>query len=181
MNKFINKELENVLTKIKGQILCIGLNDEKLLDIIDENKNIIKCDILNNNSVSSGGDITKGPKSKTVSINNIKTIFGKKRINGVIVDYKHIEMYLRTFVKDSIYICSGNIILYGELKKEELDKVIELYNRYKIKSIAVSDKNNHLITFEINDKKTNKIKDLGYLIKDSIMDAIDIITDLLTA
>lgn len=181
MNNFVKENLKKELKKGKGNILCIGLNDQDLLDIIDKNKNIIKCDILNNNFINKGKDISKGPKSKTIYIKNIKNVFKKKRINKIICDYNHIEKYLKTFVKDSIYITNGDIVMYGKLNKEEVNKISYLYGRYNIKNIINEDKNNYIIDFKVNNKKTNKLKDFGYLIIDFLSELYDMVTDLLVS
>lgn len=181
MNNFIKENLKKELKKTKGNILCIGLNDQDLLDTIDKNKNIIKCDILNNNFINKSKDISKGPKLKTIYIKNIKNVFKKKRINKIICDYNHIEKFLKTFVKDSIYITNENIVMYGKLNKEEVNKISYLYGRYNIKSIIKGDKNYYIINFRVNNIKTNKIKDCYYMIKDTFVEIRDIITDLLVS
>lgn len=181
MNIFIKNELKNILENSCGNILGIGLNDKELLDIIDNNKKIIKCDILNNNSIGIGKDNSKGPKSKTINIKNIKRVFKKKKTDLVICDYKHINKYLKTFVKDSVYITKGNIVMYGKFTNLELEKLISLYNRYEIKNIIINEKNNYVIKFEINNVKTNKLKDFGYLIIDCLSELYDIVTDLLVS
>lgn len=181
MNNFIKESLKKELKNSTGNILCIGLNDKDLLDIIDNNKKIIKCDILNNNCIKIGKDNSNGPSSKTVNIKNIKNIFKKKRIDKVLCDYKHIENHLKSFIKDSIYITKGNILIYGKYREKELEKIINLYNRYEIKNTIKSDKNYYIIEFEINNKKTNKLKDFGYLIIDFLLELYDIITELLVS
>lgn len=181
MKSFIKNELTEILNNSFGNILCIGLNDKELLNIIDKNNNIIKCDILNNNSIGMSIDNTKGPKSKTISIKSIKKVFKKKKTDLVICDYRHITKYLKTFVKDSIYITKGNVVMYGKFTNLELEKLISLYNRYEIKNIITNEKNNYIIKFEINNIKTNKLKDFGYLITDFLSELYDIITDLLVS
>lgn len=181
MNTVIKKELTEILTNSFGNILCIGLNDKELLNIIDNNSNIIKCDILNNNSIGMSIDNTKGPKSQTISIKNIKKIFKKKKTELVICDYKHINKYLKSFTKDIIYITKGNVIMYGKFTNLELEKLIRLYNRYEIKNTIINEKNNYIIKFEINNIKTNKLKDFGYLIIDFLSELYDVITDLLVS
>ena len=179
MNDFIKENLKKELKNSSGNILCIGLNEQDLLDIIDKNKNIIKCDILNNNSIKIGKDNSKGSSSKNVNIKNIKNIFKKKRVDKIICEFKHIEKYLKSFVKDSIYITKGNVLIYDNFTEKELDKIMSLYNRYEIKNKIKNDKNNYIIEFEIKNKKTNKLKDFGYSIIDFWSELYDIVTDLL--
>lgn len=179
MNSFIKENLKKELKNSSGNILCIGLNDQDLLDIIDKNKNIIKCDILNNNSIKIGKDNSKGPSSINISIKNIKNIFKKKRTDIVLCNYKHIEKYLKSFIKDSIYITKGNVLIYGNFTEKELGETISLYNRYEIKNKIKNDKNNYIIEFKINNKKTNKLKDFGYSIIDFLSELYDIVSDLL--
>lgn len=181
MNNFVKENLKKELKKAKGNILCFGLNDQDLLDIIDKNKNIIKCDILNNNSVKIGKDNSKGSASRIVNIKSIKNVFNKKRTDKVLCDYKHIEKHLKIFIKDSIYITKGNILIYGKFTEKELEKIINLYNRYEIKNTIKNDKNYYIVELEINNKKTNKLKDFGYLIIDFLSELYDMVTDLLVS
>lgn len=179
MNNFVKKELENKLKNSSGNILGIGLNDKELLDIIDNNKKIISCNILNNNSINIGKDNSKGKGSQTINIKNIKRIFKKKRIDIIICDYKHIDKYLKTFIKDSIYITKGNILIYGKFNSNQVDKITELYNRYNVSNVVKKEKNSYIIEFEVNNIRIPKIKEFCYTIIDIFSEIYDIVTDLL--
>ena len=41
------KKLYNIIKKLRGNVLIIGVENEQLLDAISKNSNILKCSMLN--------------------------------------------------------------------------------------------------------------------------------------
>lgn len=179
MNKLIKKELTKIINDCSGKLLGIGLNDRELLKKIENNKKIVVCDLLSNNAIGINNKKVESSKGKNISIKSLKRIFGKKKINNIICDYQHIEKYLKTFVKDSIYITKGSITIYGKISTDDVNSLINKYKRYNIQAEITKENDNYLIRLEIGKCKTNKIKDGYYWLIDEISDLGEIISDLL--
>ena len=89
-------------------------------------------------------------------------------------DYDNIDEYLKTFIKDSIYITKEYIYFVTNN-----DSIKKYYGRYKtnIRTIKCSDK--YIYVIDTKEAKNNKIKELFYGVVDSVSRLIDIITNLL--
>ena len=176
MKKLFN-ELNDKIKLMSGTLICFGTNEEKLLDDISKNKNILVCDILTN--ATSSSESGKG-KSKKVDIKKIRKRYKKNKVNYIICNLNEMEKYKKTFIRDSIYINKGKTYIYYN-KKEDLEYIINKYKRYNtvISKIECLDG----VVFEVDTikAKTNKIKDIFYNIIDSILDILNVIGDLLAS
>lgn len=179
MNKLVRKELTNIIEQSAGKLLLIGLNDKSLLKLISESNQIVTCDILNNNHYNNSKMENRGSKSKNISIKSIRKIYGRKKINTIICDYKHIDEYLKFFVKDSIYITNGSVIIYGKMTSLMRDFLVSKYKRYHIKAEVIGDDNSYMVKLAVGKVKTNIIKDRYYYISDRLKELGELISDLL--
>lgn len=179
MNKLVRKELTNIIRQSTGKLLLIGLNDKSLLRLISNSNQIVNCDILNNNHYNNETIENQGAKSKNISIKSIRKIYGRKKINNIICDYKHIDDYLKSFVKDSIYITNGSVIIYGQMTALMRDSLVSKYKRYHIKATVIGDDNSYVVKLAIGKIKTNIIKDRYYYISDGLKELGELISDLL--
>jgi hypothetical protein len=166
-----NKLLESNIKKMQGNVLAIGINDDNLLKAINKNNKILECNILSNNLNSN----KKGKKNKKFYLSKLRKKFKKKKIDYLICDYKTLEDFLKTFIKDSIYITKGYI--YFCTNNPELIK--KKYLRYNIKLEEIKCSDNTVLIIDVSKAKNNKIKELYYQIIDGITYLIDIITELL--
>lgn len=166
-----NKILETRIKKMSGNVLGIGINNKDVLKQINLNSKILECNILSN---EFDGDSGKG-KGKKISITKIRKKFKKKRIDYLICDYEMLNDYLKSFIKDSIYITKGYI--YFCTKNPEVIK--RKYNRYHIKLEEIKCSDATILVIDVSKAKNNKIKELFYQIYDDISYLIDIVTNLL--
>ena len=74
--KDIEKHLKEILKSISGNILGIGIKDEKLIKIIDNNININNCTLLNNINTSDSDE--KG-YIQTINIRRLRKVFKRKK------------------------------------------------------------------------------------------------------
>jgi len=162
----LNKELK----KISGSVLGIGLN-EKEINLLEENNNIFQCYLLNSNHFSSGN---KKGHSKVINIRKIKKQFHKKSFDYIVGNFKELEPYLRTFIKDSIYLNKSKLYFYN-LTDFEIDELEKRYVRYNSKFEKTKD----LIIIDNSNSKTNVFKNIYYYICDLIYDIIEYISKIL--
>lgn len=166
-------ELKNIINKLYGNIIIIGKFDEGLEKLVSENKKILSCDHLTN---ESGNGIGKKGKSKSINIKQLKKKYKKKKHDFILCNIEDIMKYQKTFVKDSIYIAKEKVYLFG--KKDGLEKIKVKYERYtnKIEQLRLKE---GIILSITTDFKPSKLKNIYYYIYDTIMYIIDLISDIL--
>ncbi len=164
--------LDKELKKLKGSILSIGL-DEKQLLILEENPKVTECYSLNSkNKVKSKGS-SKG-YAKTINIKKIKRIFKKKRFDYIICNFEQLQPYLRSFIKNSIYL-NRKIMYFYNIKDFDLEELEKRYIRYNSKVKMKKD----LIIIDNSKSKTNIFKNIGYYFHDLLYDTIEYISKIL--
>lgn len=185
MNKKLNKTEQIILKKLKeakGNILGIGLDKEEYIEALENNEQIKICNLLN----SYDGPLTyenKG-RQKKIHIKNLRKKFKKKRVDELFCNYQEIIPYQNTFIPDSIYINKTKIYLFGSTnskkEKENIEKILKKYNRYKIKIEKNEENKSALYIIDTSKTKTNRIVNLIYYIIDTISDTIEYILNLLS-
>jgi len=169
------KNLYSIISNMSGFVLTIG-TDEKLGKKIKDNDLITRCDILNGFSKNDKNDKSiKKKKIKTINIKKLRKIYKKKKVDYIICNYEQISKYLKTFIKDSVYINKTKLYFYGEVDKN----IIKKYERYNSNISIKEFKNTSIIEIDNTNSKTNFIKDLKYRIIDGFNSAIEFIGDAL--
>lgn len=172
------KKLFQIAKKVEGNVLVIGVQDEKLLEVLNQNEKILKCDLLNSVS-NSGKDNKKPKKKKNFNIRKLRKKYRKKKIDNIICNMEDIYPYLKTFVKDSVYINRGKLYFYGEQKKYDLDRMIQKYKKYHAKVEHTYDGTYFYLTISNEHSKTNFLKDFWIQLCDGCYWLYEIIGDLL--
>lgn len=171
------ENLIKYIKKMEGTTLGIGINNEKVKDEIQNNTKIETCYLLEESSSFSKKKMKIFEKSKTVNIKKIRKVFKKKRIENLICNYKTVKPFLKTFVRDSVYINKGKLYIYG--KKEDYNELITKYKRYtddiKIEQI----KDTFLIIVNNQNTTNKKGKDIKYWWQDTLNNIADILTSIL--
>ncbi len=174
-----DKRLYNIIKKLKGNVLIIGIEDEQLLDAINKNLNIVHCNMLNAiTNISSESKKKKGIK-KNFQIKKLRRKFHKKKIDDILCNIDDIYPYLKTFVKDSVYINRGKLYFYGEKGKYDLEKTIIKYKKYHAKVEQNFEGNYFFITVSNESSKTNKLKDIWFSISEFMIWLYEIVGDML--
>ena len=172
-------DLKNISKDVSGKVLVIGLENKTVEQVLDKNGNITELYTMKFNGKKKIKDKTRGRRGKTISIKKIRKIFKKKKVDYIICNIEDISKFLRTFIRDSVYINKTKLYIYGN--KNNLDsKLIEKrYKRYNT-SITITEYNKDLI-MEIDNSKAynNKIKDMFYNISDIGYSIVNVIGDLL--
>lgn len=174
----MNKQILEIIEKLKGSLLGIGLSDENILDAIENNENIQTCYLLNNLSLTGKRfSITKHGKEKKINIKKIKKQFKKKSLDNIVCNFDIIKQFYRSFVPNSIYLCNKTIYIYG--RKQDLEKIKAKYQRYTEKIEIEENEDNCVMKIDVQNTKNYFFKDTSYKITDFATDAIDVITDIL--
>lgn len=173
MKKNKDKIVE-IINKLSGTILGIGIVEDNYLDAINENDDITLCHLMNLKNLQSKNSKALF-KTKTINIKKIRKKFKKKKINYIICKIDDIKDYLRTFIKDSIFIAKEKIYFYGNKEIIDYEKLISKYNRYNTKISTFQDKDYIIIEIDVTKAKNEFIKDIGY----SFVDTAEYIADLI--
>ena len=174
MDEYLIKKIE----KMEGSTVGIGINSQKIKNAIETNP---KINIYHSLEASPKGINKKKfkmpSKLKKVNIKKIKKVFKKKRINNIICNYDTIKDFLKTFVRDSVYINKEKLYIYG--KKTDLEPVINKYKRYTDKIELIEKKDQFLLIIDNTNTKNKKLEDIGYWWLDTINSLIDFLTIIL--
>ncbi len=171
------KKIYQIAQCLSGNVLGIGV-DEKISTILEQNQQVKICNLLNSQTKSNSQTQIK-KKLKKINIKKIRKIFKKKKIDYIICEINEIEKYLKTFVKDSIYINKDMLYIYGIKNDETKQNIIKKYKRYNVKIEALKDEKNYILKIDNKNSKTNLIKDTLYLILDTTINFLNLISDIL--
>ncbi len=170
-------KIYDIARLVSGNVLGIGV-DEKITQILEQNNKILNCNLLNPKS-KTGKTTSKKEKSKKIRVKRIRKIFKKKKVDFIICNIEEIKPYLKTFIRDSIYINKDMLYIYN-IKDEELkEELIKKYKRYNTKIEEIKEKDNLILKIDNKNSKTNILKDYFYLIIDTLISLFNLISDLL--
>ena len=169
------KSIYKIGKLISGNVIAIGA-DEKLIDILNNNERIINCDLLNG-KINVGTKTKRRKKQKIIKIKKLRKIYKKKNIDFILCDLKEIKKYLKTFIRDSVYINKDVLYIYN-VDDETKEELIKKYKRYNTKIDEIKEEKT-ILKIDNKDSKTNFFKDLKYFFIDNILTIIDILSDIL--
>lgn len=162
----MNKKLIDYLKNISGNVLAIGIDDINIINALNNNSKILDCYLIE--SISNENEETG--KNKKILPRHIRKLFKKKSIDYFIFNHKIIKKYLNIYIKDSIYLTRGQAIIMTDDKK----LIKKMYKQYNLKT-----NDQEFLLIDINDTKTNKIKELKFDFLYKIESTIDYISDSL--
>lgn len=168
-------KIYDIAKVVSGNVLGIGV-DENISGILEQNARVLNCNLLNSFSNTKSTKEEKKQRLKKIRIKKLRKVFKKKKVDFIICNIDEIKKYIKTFVKDSIYINKEILYIYN-LKDEETKKeIIKKYKRYNTK---IDELDKETLKIDNSNAKTNIIKDSFYLIVDTLVIAFNIISDLL--
>lgn len=173
-------DLKKVCKEISGNVITIGMDYKTVLDVLDKNEKIINLYSMQFNGKKRSRKKEKGRKrGKIVSIKKIRKIFKKKKIDYIICNIEDISRFLRTFIRDSVYINKTKLYIYGSKNNIDLELIEKRYNRYNV-VINVTEYDKDVLVEIDNTKAFNNIfKDILYNIIDIFYSIYNAIGDLL--
>lgn len=162
--------MNNELKKLKGTVLGIGLSEQEQ-KILEKNKDVVECYLMDSNK--KGNSKGKG-KVKTINIRKIRRKFRDKSFDYIIANFEELKQYLRSFIKNSIYLNRGKLYYYN-IKDFELEELENRYIRYNSK-VEIK---KGLVIIDNTNSKTNIFKNIFYYFCDLVYDVIDLIGRML--
>lgn len=172
MKKITNSLIEQI-KDMHGNVLGIGITDSKVLKSIDENNNIVICNLLGELDKKNNSS-HKEKKVKKISLEHLEKSFKKKKINYLIVE-DDIVKDVKNFIHNSIYITKEKIIYITN----QSDKIIKKYNRYQTIIEKIDCLDGTLLVIDVAKAKNYKLKELFYSVIDFFSEFIDTITNLI--
>ena len=163
------------LQKQEGKLIGIGL-EEKFFSVIEKNDKIVSCELLN--STILGKEKGKKEKQKVIPARRLRKKFKKKKHDIMLISYPHISHYIKTFIRDSIYITKKELCFYN-LQEEEKELLKRRYKRYKTMIKEVKVKDDTILFVDTTKAKNHKLLDFFYFIFDTLLNGIDLFSDLL--
>jgi len=172
------KKIYDITKCTSGNVLGIGV-DENISEILEQNELVLNCNLLDSCTKESIEGKSQKQKLKKIRIKKIRKIFKKKKVDFIICNIESIKKYLKTFTKDSVYINKDMLYIYN-IKDEDLkEELIKKYRRYTKKVEVIKDDKTYILKVDNKNSKTNVIKDTLYLIIDTFVQIVNIISDLL--
>lgn len=171
-------KIYDIAKVVSGDVLGIGV-DETISEILQQNERVLNCNLLNSFSKTENSKQEKKQRLKKIRIKKIRKVFKKKKVDFIICNIDEIKKYLKTFIKDSIYINKDILYIYN-IEDEELKKeLIKKYKRYNVKIEELKDNKKTILKIDNKLSKTNIFKDTFYLIIDTLIQLLNIISDIL--
>ena len=171
-------KIYDIAKVVSGDVLGIGV-DETISEILEQNEKVLNCNLLNSFSNTQNSKQEKKQRLKKIRIKKIRKVFKKKKVDFIICNIDEIKKYLKTFIKDSIYINKDILYIYN-IEDEELKKeLIKKYKRYNVKIEELKDNKKTILKIDNKLSKTNIFKDTLYLVIDTLIQLLNMISDLL--
>lgn len=171
------KTITNIASCTSGNVLGIGVN-KTIINALNKNNRILNCNLLDS-EISSGTISKKKKRQKKIRIKKLRKVFKKKKVDFIICNIETIKTYLKTFIKDSIYINKDMLYIYNINDDELKQELIRKYQRYNTEIKEIKDGNTIILQIDNKKSKTNILKDYIYLIVDTVLNIFEIISDML--
>lgn len=176
------KKLEEIIKKIDGNVLTIGL-DENLLNKFSKNNNVNLYAISsneNNGKLFNKSKKRRTNKGKTINIKKLRKYIKKKSSKYIICNMNEMLSYYKYFIKDSIYLNNNIIYIYAT---EDIDKdfIISKYERYNVKTETTDYKNGYIIKVDNTLGKNNFFKDILYFMQDTFYNIAEAIGNIMVS
>ena len=176
------KNIRYELKKMTGFILGIGQFDDKFLSEVMKNDNISFSILTNDNSdivfkKRKKSELVNPKNNKSINIKKIKKVFKKQKPDYIILDVYEVKDYLKTFVKDSLYITKNKIYINTSSKDIDLNDIYKLYKRYH-KKINID---NDYIIIDMEGYHNNILKNIFYYVIDCFVGFYYFISNVITS
>lgn len=174
------KNLLEIIKKLEGNIIGIGL-DDKLLSGFTKNNLVNVYTIERDEKVSAlcKNKKRKTNSGKTINIKKLYKYFKKDSVDYIICNIEEVNDYLKYFIKDSVYLNNKKIYLYGPKEKIDCDLLKKRYKRYKSNVEIKEFKDSVLLIIDNSNSKSNWVLDKIYFIKDTFYNLAEFISNIL--
>lgn len=172
----IEQKLIQKIKKMEGNILGICVT-ESMVQTISNNNKIINCDLLDSPGIGS----KKTGKTKQFHLKKLRKRYHHKRLDAIVAEIEPIERFFKTFVRDSVYVCKGQVYLYTNCLDYDYEYLETRYRRFGIEMQVNRLKDGIVFVIPVYDAKNHYWKEKWYYIVDLLMSFIDFMGDVLAS
>ena len=173
----VNSNIKKYIKNMTGTVIGVGIDNKEILETIEKNNKILVCDLLNSVNIEDNL-IQKRKKKKYVK--KLRKKYKKKNVNYIIVNSNEINRYLKTFVRDSVYINDTEIYYYMD-KNYDIENITKRYKRYNTELEVIKCDDGNIIRINTSKARNKFFKDKFYFIVDTLSNIADIIGDILVS
>lgn len=177
------KTLINDSANFTGNILCVGVTDDKLLNSLNRlsGANIFTVDRAPKRKLFFKRRKVKTNNSKNVNIKKLRKTFKKKSIDYMVCDLNEMYEYFKYILGDSVIINKKALYIYGQSKHIDPKILSNRYKRYGASVKVEIENDSFLIIVDNKKSKTNWFKNKFYVIIDTFHNIGDMISVALTS
>lgn len=176
----MKSELIKIIKGFSGNIFTLGVVDNDLIKLVQNNNNIEKFLMLNINQSIQYETSDNYKPTKNVKITKIRKRNKKKKIDYSLCEISDCKDHFRTFINDTIYFNKKDIYYYGNIDEYDIDLLIKKYRRYNVViNITKFSNGEFILKIDTSKAKTNKLKNIFYKIVDFFESVIDGLTNFL--
>lgn len=177
------KRILSDIKNFKGNVLCIGVTDKKIMSLLNKNNKIGIYELSREKPRRFFGSKKrmKISKGKTVKIKKFRKLFKKKSMEYLIIDLNSIFDHYKFIASNSIYVCCRKIYIYGNSDYISAKMVAKKFERYNTKIERIQLDKEYLVIVDCKKAKYSYIKEKIYLIIDTFHNLGDMISYFLTS
>ena len=177
------KRLLSDIKDFEGNILCISVEDKKIINAINKNNKVSAFELKREEKrkIFKSRKRVKMSNGKSVKIKKFRKLFKKKSIEYIIIDLNNVFDYYKYMASNSIYTCNTKVYIYGNSDYITAKDVIKKFKRYKVEVESVQIDDKFLVIVDVSKAKYHRIKELFYIIIDSFINLGDFISYFLTS
>lgn len=173
------KELISIARKLTGTVLVIGVIDEKLLNILENNKNLTIFSQLSNETKKEKKKKKKFLGHKTINIRKVYKELKKQHYDYVICDFEIVKPHFNEFIKNSYKMTDKEIYFIVNEEKYDPEEITKRYTRYKATCILKGKDGQYLIKIDVSKMKMNIFKRYIYNFRDFGYNIVEFISSII--
>ncbi len=175
------KKLTDIVKDMTGEVVCFGVKDEAIMNLLQRNKNT-NAFLINREPRKSiftrrkKVKIDGQKKGKKMNMKKIRKTFKKKSVDYILCDFNEIYDYFKYFIYDSTVINKGKLYLYGKSKYIDANRIGKRFERFHGEVTVSITGEDFLIIVDNHNSKGNWLKAKWYIIIDSFHNLGDMIS-----
>ncbi len=177
------KRLIKDIKNFEGNVVCIGVNDNKIMNVLNKNSSINLYELSRqvSRNILSKRKRLKTNNGKSIKIKKFRKIFKKKSVDYLVINMDDIIDYKKFIASNSVYICKNKIYVYGTLEYASISTINRYFKRYSknIEKIKVDDE--YLFIIDVKDSKYSFVKEKFYIFIDTLYNIGDMVSYFLTS
>ncbi len=177
------KRLLEDCTKMEGNVVCIGVEDKKIMKFLESNKKISLFQLSRppKRKLFSRSKRMKISDDKSVKIKKFRKLFKKKSIEYLIINLNSVYDYYKYMAGNSIYICNTKVYIYGCSDFVNAKAIAKKFKRYCTEVECIQIEEQYLVIIDVQKAKYNWLKNKFYIVIDTLHNLGDYISYFLTS